>query len=131
MYSQKGKEKALESTAPTAATTAPASSATTATTASVCLLAGLVLWLGSIVHEQGIERQTVGEDVVADCGATDVDGVEGERIAALGGHLDGAEGGVHLGRDRRNGAVKNGAWMDLVSSKLIAPVVGGEKRPAR
>lgn len=113
------KRNGLESTAPPAPTTAtPASPATAATTASVCFLAGLVLRLGGVVHEQSIERQAVGEDVVADCGATDVDGVERDGVTALGGHLDGSEGGVHLRGDGGNGAVENGAWIELVGLGL-------------
>lgn len=99
----------LETTA-TATTTRTASATSgpaTAPAAAVCLLAGLVLGLGGVIHEQGVERQAVGEDVITDCRTTNVDGIQRNGVAALGGHLDGAEGGVHLRGDRCDGAVEN------------------------
>jgi hypothetical protein len=99
----------LETTATaTTTTTAPATSGpATAPAAAVCLLASLVLGLGGVIHEQGIERQAVGKNVIADCRAANVDGIQRNGVTALGGHLDGSEGGVHLRGDRCNGAVEN------------------------
>ena len=53
------------------------------------------------------------ENVVADRRASDVDRVEGYGLAALRGHLDGAEGGVHLWADSGYGAVEDSAWFSL------------------
>ena len=102
----------LESTATTTATTAPSTTRTTTTTtaSAVRFLARLVLRLGRVVDQQRIEGQTIGQDVVANRGATDVDGVEGDGVAAFGGHFDRAEGGVHLGGDGGDGAVEDGAY---------------------
>lgn len=73
------------------------------------LLAGLILGLGRIVNQQRIERQRVGQDVVADRRAADVHGVELDGFLALGGHFDVAEGGVHLWGDGCDCAVDDGA----------------------
>jgi hypothetical protein len=102
----------LEAT--TTATTTPPASATsahaTAPAAAVCLLAGLVLRLGGVIHKQSVEGQAVGEDIITNCRTTDVDGIQRDGVAALGGHLNGSEGGVHLRRDGCDGAVENCAY---------------------
>ena len=90
-------------TTTTSATTRPA----TAPAAALCLLAGLILGLGGVIHEQSVEGQAVGKDVITDCGATNVDGIERDRVAALGRHLDCAQARVHLRRDGRNGSVED------------------------
>lgn len=114
LYSWECKEQLnnLEATtAATATTTAPATSATSTTaTPTIRLLSGLILGLGGVVHQQSVEGQAVGKDVVSDSRATDVDGVQGYRITALGSHLYCSEGGVHLRRDGGDGAVENRAW---------------------
>jgi hypothetical protein len=111
LFSQKKTEN-LESTSTTttAGASAPstASWSTTATTATtVCLLARFVLRLRCVVDEEGIKGKAVGENVIANRGTADVDGVERNRVAALGGHLDGPERSVHLRGDRHNSAVKD------------------------
>lgn len=112
------KRKSLETTPPpTATTTTPGTPATSTAAAPVCLLAGLVLRLGGVVHEQSVQRQAVGEDVITDRGATDVDGVQRDRVTALGGHFHGAEGSVHLRGDRGDGAVENSAC--IVVTELV------------
>lgn len=108
-------------TTTTSATTRPA----TAPAAAFCLLAGLILGLGGVIHEQSVEGQAVGEDVITDCGATNVDGIERDRVAALGGHLDGSEGGVHLRRDGCDRAVENCAYRNCVVSLRADADVGG------
>lgn len=120
---------AAESSAATTKTaTAPATAATAATAAAsrrtstacaVRLLAGLVLGLGRIVDEQGVEGQAVGQDKVADGAAAQVHGVEGDGVLALGGHLDVAQGSVHLRRDGSDGAVNDGAVLQLNGHRLI------------
>lgn len=102
VLSERKKELKNLETAATATTTTTASATSgpaTAPAAAVCLLASLVLGLGGVIHEQGIKRQAVRKDVIADCRATNVDGIQGNGVTALGGHLDGSEGGVHLRRD--------------------------------
>lgn len=100
--------------APTASSSASGAATSSATSTTIRLLAGLVLGLGSVVDQQGVEGQRVGQDVEADGGATDVDCVEGDCVAALGSHLDGAQGRVHLRRDGSDGAVDDGAFVDRV-----------------
>lgn len=99
----------LESSTPSPSptTSSATSSNTTAASTTLCFLARLVLGLRLVVDEEGIQGQTVGENVVPDRGAADVNCVEGDGVAALGGHLDGAQGGVHLRRDGGDGAVEN------------------------
>ena len=92
-------------TPPATSTTAHKTACTTSTTVS--LLARLVFRLGLVVHQQRIQRQTVRQDVVADRRAADVDRVERDRVAALGGHFDGAQCGVHLRRDGGHRAVED------------------------
>jgi hypothetical protein len=110
LFSQKKTEN-LESTSTstTAGASAPTASwsSTATTTTTVCLLARLVLRLGRVVDEEGIKGKTVGENVIANGGTADIDGVERNGVAALGGHLDGPERSVHLRRDRHNSAVKD------------------------
>ena len=111
-------------TTTTSATTRPA----TAPAAALCLLAGLILGLGGVIHEQSVEGQAVGKDVITDCGATNVDGIERDRVAALGRHLDGSEGGVHLRRNGCDCAVENCAYMNCVVSLRADADVGSENR---
>lgn len=112
LFSQRKTEN-LESTSTTttagrtsASSTASWSATATATT-TVCLLAGLVLGLGCVIDKEGIEGKAVGENVIANCGTADVDGVKRNSVAALGGHLDSAERSVHLRGDGHDSAVKN------------------------
>lgn len=107
----------LLATAPstTTATHASAATATPPTRASTStavghLLARLILWFRRIVNQQCVEGQRVWQNVVADGGASDVHGVELNGVLTLGGHLDVAQGRVHLGRDGCYGAVDDGAW---------------------
>lgn len=99
-------------TAPaTASSSTPAhTTTTTATTAVGHLLACLVLGLGRIIDEQGIERQGVGQDVVADRRAANVHGVQLDWFLALGRHFDVAQRGVHLGGNGSYRAVDDGAY---------------------
>lgn len=116
----------LESTTTATATTAPSTTRTTTTTtaSAVGFLARLVLGLGRVVDQQRIEGQTIGQDVVADRGATDVDGVEGDGITAFGGHFDRAEGGVHLGGDGGDGAVEDGAYYgQIYGSRVLEALI--------
>lgn len=121
----------LEATATTTTTaSASAASGTTATTAAptVCLLASLVLGLGGIVNKKCVQRQAVGEDVVANGRTANVDSVEREGVTTLGGHLDSSKRGVHLRRDRSDGTVKNCAYIEAFASATLAPLrlaVGG------
>lgn len=96
----------------TTTTTASWSTATTRTTTAtaVCLLARLVLGLWGVINKQGIERQAVGKNVVADCRAANVDGIKRNGVTALRCHLDGAERGVHLRGDGCNSSVENCAY---------------------
>lgn len=100
---------APEPSSPSTPAPPPGSAPATAPAAVSGLLAGLVLRLGRIVDEEGVEGKGVGEDVVADGGAADVDRVEGDWVAAARGHFDGAQGGVHLRGDGGDGAVEDGS----------------------
>src|SRR5689334_18968389 len=75
---------AAETTATSSATTAPspAAPAGAAATASLVrnLLAGLVLGLDAVVDEQGVERQRVGQDEIANHGTADVHRVKGDGV---------------------------------------------------
>lgn len=97
----------------------PAASAPRCCGSAVDLLPGLVLGLGRVVYQQGVERQRVGQDVVADGAAADVHGVEDDGILALGRHLDVAEGRVHLRGDGGDGAVHDGAVFELDCYRLV------------
>ena len=107
------------SSAPTTSATpesSPPSAPTPRSTASTAisdLLPCLILRFWRIVYEQVIERKRVGEDVVADRRATDVDGVEGDRVSSALGHLDRPKRGVHLGGDGGDSAVDDRAYQDV------------------
>jgi hypothetical protein len=69
-------------------TTSSAIASSTPSASAVTLFASLVLWLWRIVDKQGIKRQRVRKDKVADGGATDVDGVKRDGIAVTDRHLN-------------------------------------------
>ena len=111
----------LESPAPSpsATTTSGATpSHTTATaTTTLCFLARLVLGLRLVIDKESIQGQAVGKYVVPDRRTADINRVERDRVAALGGHLDGAQGGVHLRRDGGDGAVEDCSYCLSVEPK--------------
>lgn len=84
--------------AATAAST-PTTPAAAAPAAVRDLLAGLVLGLDRVIDEEGVERQRVGQDKVADRGAANVHGVERDGVLTPRRHLDGPQRRVHLWRD--------------------------------
>lgn len=114
------KNPILETSAPTtstpsaASTPHPATSATTSATAAIRLLARLVLRLWLVVYKQRVERQAVGQDIMTDCRATNVDRVERDWVSSLRSHFHSTQSGVHLRRNRRNSAVQNGAFAPSV-----------------
>ena len=104
------------STAPATATTPPSSTTSTAvatatasTTASVGLPARLILGLGCVIDQQGVERQRIRQDKVADGGTTDVYCVQCDRVAVADRHLDRAQGDIHLNVDAEDSAMDDRA----------------------
>ena len=97
------------------------------TTPSLPLFPRLVLRLRLIVDQQRVQRQRVRQDEIPHRAAADVDGVERDRVgldcalrgARLGGHLDSAEGGVHLWGDGGDGAVDDGAVFELEGDGFV------------
>lgn len=91
-------------------TTGPAAAGATTPSTALCLFPSLVLGLRLIVDQQGIQRKTVGEDEVSDSRATDIDRVQRDRVAALGGHLDCSQSRVHLWRHRGDCTGEDGSY---------------------
>lgn len=89
-------ETAASSSAPptTASSSVHTTPTTTATASGLILLP--VLGLGGVIDEEGIERQRVWEDKVADVVAANGKRVEGGGLAVARGHLYGFQMGVHL-----------------------------------
>lgn len=101
---------------PASASSPSRSTASTSCTSPIrCLFPRFVLRFRRVVDEESIQGERVGEDVVSDGRAADVDGVEADGVAALGRHFDSAEGGVHLGGDGGDGAVEDGTCRVFVS----------------
>jgi len=98
----------------------PSTSRTTSPTAPIrSFFPRFILWLWLVVDKQRVEGQTVRENVISNGGATDVDGIKGDGIATFRGHLDRPKRGIHLRRDRGNGAVENSAVLELDSHGLV------------
>ena len=97
------------------------------TTPSLPLFPRLVLRLRLIVDQQRVQRQRVRQDEIPHRAAADVDGVERDGVgldcalrgARFGGHLDGAEGGVHLWGDGCYCAVDYGAVFELEGDGFV------------
>lgn len=105
---KKSKKENLKPPSSSSSSPPPSSSPPHSTTpAPISLLSRLILRLRLIVHEQRIQRQTVGEDIVSDRGASDIDSIKGDGLAAFRCHFHGAQGRVHLWADCDDGAVED------------------------
>lgn len=90
----RGSESPTTSAPTTAATPSAIATSTPATTPSVILLPVLRFW--RIVHEQSVERKSVGKDEITNVVAADGEGVKGGGFTVARGHFDGFEMCVHL-----------------------------------
>ena len=97
-------------------TSTPATASTTSRAAPISsFFPGLVLWFRCIVDEKRVERETVGQDEVANVRAADVDRVEGDSIATFRCHLDSAQSSIHLRRDGGDRAVDDCACCEITT----------------
>ncbi len=107
---------ASSSTATATPTAAPAAASSSS---AILLFTRLVLGFRSIVNKEGIERQAVGEDDVADGVAANGHGVEALGLAALYRHTHRFKRDVHDWRDAGDGAISDSAILEFDGNSLI------------
>merc|ERR1719422_1745210 len=91
--------------APAAASTAATHSATSA--------------LGTVVNQEGVERQGIGQDVIPNVGASDGECVQILRLLVLDGHFDGFEMSIHGHVDTSHGSVDLCPILELNCHSLV------------
>lgn len=101
----------------TSTTSAPPTTASTA--AAIGFLARLVLRLRRVIDEQRVERERVRQDDVANRAAADIDRVELDLLTVLLRQLDRLHRDIHDWRDAGDGAVDEGAVLELNGHRLV------------
>ena len=99
-----------------ATTTPPSSSSATPSTPTTSCSRP---FLGTLVNEQVLERQRLGQDVVSDVVPPDTETLQGHRVTILNGHLDLLQMGVHRHIHSSDGAVNLGPVLHLNCHRLV------------
>ena len=98
---------------------APAHSAAAASPAAAAAPVARGPLLGPVVHQEGLQGEVVGQQVVADVVAPDAEGLQADGVAVLEGHLDALHVGGHGDVDAGDGAADLGAVLQLQGHRLV------------